>query len=143
MGSKASWSIEDHTGDIAIGVRAGDLESLFDAATRALFAVILEIDTIEPRERVEVRVEGALDLDDLLVRFLAELLFLHDARDWLFCGAEIDGSVTASSVAATVVGERFDPARHVVARQVKAVTHHGLRLAREGEIWSARIVLDL
>jgi SHS2 domain-containing protein len=132
----------DHTGDIAMLVRAPTLSALYDAATRALFDVILDVRTVEPKDRLEILVEGAVDAEDLLVRYLSELLFLHDTAGWLFRGAEVR-EIRSDGLAAQAVGETFDPARHEIQRQVKAVTYHRLLLSEDREGWSARVVLDL
>jgi SHS2 domain-containing protein len=91
---------------------------------------------------VTVRVEDAADAEDLLVRFLSELLFLHDARGWLFRGAEVL-EIGAARVVAAAAGEPFDPGRHAILRQVKAVTYHHLLLSEDSSGFSARLVLDL
>jgi SHS2 domain-containing protein len=94
------------------------------------------------RHEVAVRVEGAVDAEELLVRYLSELLFLHDARGWLFRGARVE-RITQTEISAVALGEPFDPARHAIDRQVKAVTHHHLLLSQDRDGWSARCVLDL
>ncbi len=140
---EAPWyKLLDHTGDIAILVRAPSLEQLYSAATRALFDVIGDVVRVEPRQAVPVKVTGAVDREDLLVRFLGELLFLHDARDWLFREAKIL-TLTDDTVEAEALGEPFDAERHVIERQVKAVTYHHLLLSEDRDGWSARLVLDL
>ena len=140
---EAPWyRLLEHTGDLAILVRASSLPALYDAATRALFDVILDVRTIEAREVVPVTVEGAMDREDLLVRFLSELLFLHDARDWLFRHADVE-TLEEKKIMARVHGEKFDPDRHTVERQVKAVTYHHLLLSEDPEGWSVRLVLDM
>jgi SHS2 domain-containing protein len=140
---EAPWyRLIDHTGDIALLVRAATLPELYDACTRALFDVILDVRTVEPRETVPVRVSGAVDSEDLLVRYLSELLFLHDARSWLFCRARAI-VLSPGRLEAEVVGEPFDPGRHAIERQVKAVTYHHLLLAEARDGWTARLVLDL
>lgn len=136
------YRILDHTGDLAILVRADTLPDLYDAATYALFDVILDVGAVEARESLPLRIDGAADAEDLLVRFLSELLFLHDARHWLFRGARVR-AIGHDSVDAEVLGERFDPARHRVKRQIKAVTYHALLLSQDAQGWSARVVLDL
>lgn len=140
---EAPWyRLLEHTGDLGFVVRAASLERLFEAAARALFDCILDVRTVRAAERVPVTVRDAVDRDDLLVRFLSELLFLHDARDWVFRGAVVE-SIEGGSVTARAVGERFDPARHAIERQVKAVTYHDLRVAEDRDGWSGRVVLDL
>jgi SHS2 domain-containing protein len=140
---EAPWyRLLDHTGDIAILIGAPTLPGIYDAATRALFDVILDVRSIEPRERVVIRVEGAVDAEDLLVRYLSELLYLHDTADWLFRGAEVV-ELGPGGLLAHALGEAFDPARHEIQREVKAVTYHQLLLSEDREGWSARVVLDL
>ena len=141
-GDSPFYRILDHTGDIALLVQAQTLPALYSAATRALFDVILDVRTVEARERVTVRIEEAADAEDLLVRFLSELLYLHDAKGWLFRGAEVADLGTCRIVAAAE-GEMFDPGRHAILRQVKAVTYHHLLLSEDSGGWSTRIVLDL
>lgn len=141
MTSSRTWF--DHTGDIGFEVRAASRERLHEEAARALFEIIVDdLDTVRPERRVVVEIGEAQDSEDLLVRFLSELLFLHDARGWLFAGAEVL-ALDAHRILAEGLGEPFDPARHRIAREVKAVTYHGLRLGRDGTGWTARIVLDL
>lgn len=141
-GSAGEVELLDHTGDIGFRVRAATLPDLFDAATRALFTVILDVDAVELREAIAVTVAESTDEADLLVRYLSELLFLHDARRWVFRGAR-NVVLRGTGVEAEAVGEPFDPARHAVARQVKAVTYHRARVAREEGGWVAELVLDL
>src|SRR5512138_2098904 len=101
---------------MALLVRAPTLPELYGAAARALFDVILDVRTVRAATSLDVAVEGA-DTEDLLVRFLSELLFLHDARDWLFAGAS-PVEIGPTFVRATLWGESFDPGRHRIERQV-------------------------
>ena len=41
------------------------------------------------------------------------------------------------------VAKRIDRDRHELDHEVKAVTHHGLILRREGEGWLAEVILDI
>ncbi len=143
MSGEAPWyRLLDHTGDIAILIGAPTLSGIYDAATRALFDVILDVRTVEPRERIPIRVERAVDAEDLLVRYLSELLYLHDTARWLFRGAEVI-ELRPGELVAHALGEAFDPSRHEIEREVKAVTYHQLLLSEDREGWSARVVLDL
>lgn len=143
MSPEAPWyRLLDHAGDVALLVRAPTLAALYSAATRALFDVILDVGTVEARDRVEVRIEDAADAEDLLVRYLSELLYLHEAQGWLFREAQVLEAEPLRLVA-EVGGERFDPGRHAIARQVKAVTYHDLRVSEDAQGFTARLVLDL
>jgi SHS2 domain-containing protein len=137
-----SYRLIDHTGDLALLVRAPTLHDLYDVCTRALFDVILDVRTVEARQSHPIRIDGAADAEDLLVRYLSELVFLHDSRGWLFRGARVD-VIERDHLEAEAAGEMFDPARHRIERQVKAVTYHHLLLAEDRDGWTSRLVLDL
>jgi SHS2 domain-containing protein len=142
-GAEPGYRLVDHTGDLALEIWAPDLEGLHDAAARALFESILDLASVLPADRVVLRVAEAADPADRLVRFLSELLFLHETQDWLFCGAQVL-ELSDTALVAEGIGERFDSSRHRIERQVKAVTYHRLRLERvEGGLWRASVVLDL
>jgi SHS2 domain-containing protein len=44
---------------------------------------------------------------------------------------------------ASAWGERIDPARHRLAREVKAITYHGLWLRPQGAGWAAEVIVDV
>ena len=44
---------------------------------------------------------------------------------------------------ADVSGEIFDPARHTIFTEIKAVTFHDLQLERDESGWKAQIIFDL
>jgi SHS2 domain-containing protein len=142
VSGEPSFRLIDHTGDMGFIVRAGTLKDLFDAAVRALFEVILDTRTVERRSLVPVRVAGALDREDLLVRLLSELLFLHDARGFVFRGLSVD-LLEEGRVEGAAIGEAFDPGRHAILRQVKAVTYHHLLVSEDRDGFTARVILDL
>jgi len=48
-----------------------------------------------------------------------------------------------ASLRARIAGERLDPRRHRICREIKAATFHGLKLRRRRGLWSARIIFDL
>lgn len=137
-----SWFQEvDHTGDTGIAVQAPDLTSLFERAAWAMFSVITNPDDVQPRETRKVEVEGT-DLDDLLLRWLSELNFVHLVDHYLFARFEIS-EMTNMRLAATVRGEPIDARRHTVFTEIKAVTYHGLRIEQTGSGWSAQVIFDM
>ena len=113
----------------------------FANAARALFYLIVELETIEPRETVSVQAQGS-DAESVLVNWLGELLFLHDAEGWLFRDFEIvefqDHSVTALAY-----GERFQAGRHQTKALVKAITYHQLALEKTPQGWRAQVYVDI
>ena len=69
----------DHTADVGIMVRAGNLEALFARAAWGMFSVITDMGDVREVERREISLE-AEDQEALLLRWLSELNYLHITR---------------------------------------------------------------
>jgi SHS2 domain-containing protein len=136
-----SYRVLDHTADYMVEVSGRTREELFAEAARAFFDTLTEVGSVRPEEAVEVRVR-ADDEDQLLATWLDELLFLHESEGWLFCDFRFR-RLSERELEAEAWGERFDPARHAIDREIKAVTYHRLGLRREGDLLKTTIVFDL
>ena len=136
------YEIFDHTADLGLRIRADDLPSLFAEAGRALLAAIVEdIDSVRPVQRVELQLE-ADRLDDLLRDWLAELLYRFHAEKLLL--GEFDIELDGTSLQATARGEPIDSARHEIESELKAVTYHGLKVEQlEDGTWLAEVIVDI
>jgi SHS2 domain-containing protein len=96
---------------------------------------------VRPRERRIVRASGE-DLSSLVVAYLGALLLLE--QDDGFVGRTLRVRTIGdppTTVVATVTGERLDGARHVLRKEVKAVTLHQLSVSLDPP--SARAILDI
>lgn len=138
--------IEDAvTSDVSFHAWGASLAELFTAAVAALANVMVaDLATIRPHLKREVEVDAdALDL--LLLRLLEELVFLKDSEGLLMLAevVSVDTSGTRLRARATLAGEGIDRGRHELVADVKAVTLHDLRVAREGDAWHAHVTLDV
>jgi SHS2 domain-containing protein len=124
-----------------VEVWGADFAELAAEAARALFALITDLETVRAENGVSVEVQAESD-EQLLVTWLTELLFLFETELWLFSRFEIE-TVEDGVLKAEAWGERLDPARHPVDREVKAVTYHRLGLEREKDRFRTTIVFDL
>ena len=132
----------DHTGDFGADIVAPSEEEAVAAAARAFLALLTDTpETVAEREARDVRVTG-IDAPATLVALGNELLFLFEVEKFL-CARFAPTAVDDDLIEGTAHGERFDPARHPIARPVKAVTHHEARFEREGDVVRARLVFDL
>lgn len=131
----------DHTADIGLRVRAGDLGSLFAEAGRGLASLLIEnADQVRPQTQHAIELEGT-DTADLLVDWLRELLFLFQAEGWIFI--QFDVEVTENGLRAQARGDKFDPERHQPDFDIKAVTYHHLRLEQDPQGWIAEVIFDI
>jgi SHS2 domain-containing protein len=133
--------ILEHPADIGFEAFGVTCKEAFVNAARALFHLMVDLDSIEPRAEVAVRLEGA-DFPSLLVNWLSELLYLHDAEGWLFSEFEVQ-RLDEHSLVAQVRGERYDRAQHRAKLQVKAITYHQLKLEKTAEGWYAVVYVDI
>ncbi len=132
----------DHTGDIGADLEADEEAALFEASIDALVAVLVEDPSaVEEREVRALEVAGD-DPEAQLVALGNEVLYAFE-MGWLARRVEVD-ALREDGLAATAIGEPFDPARHAIARPIKAVTHHGARVEETAPgRWVGRVVFDL
>src|SRR5579864_4896314 len=131
------FEVFDHTADLGLRIRADDVEALFVDGGRALMSVIVSNpDAVEPREVLEVEVAGH-NLEYLFVDWLDELLYLFESKRFL--AREFEVTVDPDGLEATLRGETYDPARHVLAHEVKAVTYHALTVEETESGWLGEV----
>jgi SHS2 domain-containing protein len=56
---------------------------------------------------------------------------------------EFKVEVSETGLRGEAVGEPWDPSKHRLEHEVKAVTYHGLRVEHDGGEWLAEIILDI
>lgn len=140
--SPGTYHLFDHTADVGIEVTARSRPELFETSAIALFDLITDVRSVEARSEREVAV-SARDTDELLVRWLSELLFLHDAEGEMFSRFVVS-LLTPTHLTARIGGEPFDPSRHPVKTEVKAVTYHQVTVrTRDDGVHEARFVVDV
>jgi SHS2 domain-containing protein len=135
------YEIFEHTADLGIRVRAASLDALLADAGRGLSAVIAG-DLGQFRTGTEERFTVAgPDPTWLLFDWVSELHAAFELRRMLF--AEFTVAVDEQGLVATARGERYDPSRHVLAHEVKAITQHGLDVRRTASGWEATFIVDV
>ena len=139
--AEGGYRILDHTADVGLEARGGDLAELFSNAARGMFAVMASPDTVRPGEEVSVGV-CADDLENLLVNWLSELLYLSASKGMLFSRFDIV-QIDRGQVVGKAFGEPIDQARHELYSEIKAVTYHELKVEKVDGDWMARVLFDI
>jgi SHS2 domain-containing protein len=135
------FRILEHTADVGFEAFGATRAEVFANAARALTDLIVELDTIAPRAEVEVQVAGP-DPESVLVNWLSELLYLHDAEGWLFRDFTVR-HLADNALLAVARGEKFQRSRHQAKLLVKAITYHQLALQETPEGWRAQVYVDI
>lgn len=141
MSSGKKFRFLNHTADLGILVYGEDRKELFTNAAEAFFSIITDLFRVRENTERIVRVESP-HLEDLMVQWLAELLYMHDVDGLLFKKFSID-ELDSGVLKARVRGEPFDESRHVIKTQIKAVTYHQIQVRKEKGTWKARVIFDL
>ena len=125
----------EHTADMGIEANGETLEELFAQAAYGLLEIIAGVPEAVSREEKSVTLKGG-DTEELLVNWLNEILYLFEIQGFFPLDFEVE-EVGWNRLRARVRGEPFDPRRHVVEREVKAVTYHRLRVEKTDGLWHA------
>ena len=133
----------DHTADAKFQAYGRTLEEAFSNAVLAMGSLMWEPGKVEKRARHPVYVEG-LDLEQILVKFLGEVIFLWETRGFLTAAAEdvrIEPAGGGFRLSALFRGDDR-PEKYEVFGDVKAVTYNEMRIER-GSPASVQVVLDI
>jgi len=116
-----AYELIDHTADICIKAYGKDISQAFAHAAQAMFDIITDNSTIDTVGEYTIVLEAS-DLEQLLVDWLSELLFLNSAKNLVFGSFQID--IEGNQLTAHVCGEHYDTSKHGMGVEIKAVTYH-------------------
>ena len=131
----------DHTADVGLTARADTLGELFQALAEGLADVVCPRAEVRPQAETIIALE-AEDIEALAVDFLWKVMDAIQADHQMVAAVEIR-KIDETHVTAALMCEDYDPARHEILTEIKAVTYHELKIAREGNDWTGRVILDL
>jgi SHS2 domain-containing protein len=142
MRGRPAYREIEHTADVGFELVATSRREAFEAAGLALFDLMVDVTTVGASWSGSASADGVPgDDENLMVRWLSELIFLRESEGILVRGIDVvrfDGS----RVEAKLEGERFDPARHAVRTDIKAATYHDLVVRAGEEGFHVRVIFD-
>jgi len=138
----------DHVADTRFIAYGSTLENVFENAASAMFSVIADTETIQPQVEFEIELE-TVGLENLMVDFLSELLFLFDAEETVLKDVKVlkvvleENAGEKLKISAVAAGEPIDSTKHHFKTEVKAVTYNHIRVEKTESGYEAEVVLDL
>jgi len=135
------FQLIDHTADIGIIAYGVDTRQLFTSAAYALVNLIVEPESITERLHICIKV-SAKNSEDLLVAWLNELIYFFDAEHMIFSRFQIR-SITDNQLDVICYGEKIDPLKHRLKRDIKAATYHMLKIDSCADGYKAEIIFDI
>ena len=135
------FQILEHPSDVGIEAYGNSLEELFENAALGLFSLISVPEGIGMGQRLHLGLDS-MDLENLLVRWLNELLYLYDGENFLIARTDVR-SVSQTSLEGFMLGETYNSKKHELKLDVKAVTYHQLQIENISGSWKARFFVDV
>jgi SHS2 domain-containing protein len=146
-----TFEILPHTADVGFRARGASLSDLFETAAQAMFSIEYNTSTVGFELELDVTAD-ADDLEGLLVAWLSELLWIHDAKGFVagdFLIVELGqppmGRVGGAPLMARGVarGREIGDWFEQIGPQIKAVTLHGLEIIERRGNYEATVYLDV
>jgi len=137
------YEVFEHTADIGIKAHGADLGEAFENAALGMFDIISDVDKILTIGEYDVTLSSK-DVEQLLVDWLSELLYIHTVKHVIFSRFEtfIRKEEGQWFLEAKAMGENYDPEKHPYHTEIKAVTHHMLEIMEDNG-YKIRVLFDI
>ncbi|MBN1847269.1 MAG: archease [Deltaproteobacteria bacterium] len=135
------YTLIDHTADLGIIIHGNDLVDLFQNAGEAVLDLMFQHKVLKKSTSMNISISGD-DLEDLMVQWLGEILYLFEGERLVVTGIEIY-PFTGFTLSAKLKTVPFEPESHNILREIKAVTYHQIEVTQRGDQWTARVIFDL
>jgi len=138
------YEIIEHTADVGLKVNGPTLKALFGNAAKGMFEIIggkkgLKSGPRQKKIRIKKRAEG---LEELLVGWLSELLYIFNREEILFSDFKIL-ELDNDGISGEASGEKIDFSKNTLQREIKACTFHGLKIKEHKNGFSCNIIFDV
>ena len=135
------WEHYSHPADMGIRGFGPSREEAFAQAALALTAIITDLQTVEPKQHIEVSCEDQDD-ESLFVSWLNAIIYEMATRHMLFSKFEVN--IESNQLRASAWGEKIDVQKHRPAVEVKAATYTDLKVKQnEDGTWMVQGVVDV
>ena len=135
------YELIDHTADVGVKAKGKTLAECFENAAHGMFDLITDMSEIENTGQYTIELK-ADDLEQLLVDWLSELLFLQSANNLIFGFFKVDLDEKNKILSAKIFGEKFDLSKHKIGVEIKAVTYHMLEVKKKKPFF-VKVLFDI
>ena len=136
-----TYELIEHTADVGIKAYGKNISEAFENAAKGMFDIITDKSEVEAVGEYEIHLE-APDLEQLLVDWLSELLFLNSAKNLVFSFFKVELDEKNNSLSAHVFGEKYTISKHKIGMEIKAVTYHILEV-RNKRPYHVQVLFDI
>ena len=133
------YKLIEHTADVGIKAYGKNISEAFINAAIGMFDIITDNAKIEAVGQYDIQLE-APDLEQLLVDWLSELLFLNSAKNLVFGSFNV--KIDKNRLSAQVFGEEYSKSKHKMGVEIKAVTYHILEVSKKAPYY-VQVLFDV
>ncbi len=135
------FKILNHTADIRAVVYGTSLESLFKNAAELLYC-LMEIKWSPTEEKKDVNIQISADtLEDLMVKFLNELIYYAEVKR--LAGRLLAKNLSVEENNCRIVCKMEGRKIEVLRKEIKAATYHGLKIEEANGVLSVSVIFDV
>lgn len=136
------------TADLAFKAFGKTLEELFQNSALAVTEAMVDPISLKTalNQKIKIPPTGEEKLENLLFDFLSELVYLKDAKQFIFKEYKVNISKQAEEkyfLEAELWGDRINPQKHELRHDVKAVTWYKFKITQEKDKYVSQVVLDI
>lgn len=139
-----NYELIEHTADIGIRVGGANLEELFSHAAEAAFDIIAEekspnhqIAKSPVKNSVKLKADSR---EELFIGWLNELFSLSATKELIFSDFKFK-KIQDNILEAEVIGQNME--NYQVKTEIKAATHHQLKIKEVTGGWQAEVIFDV
>ena len=142
------FKIVDHTADVGIEMWGETPQAILEEAALGMLSLIVNLKTVKHHIEKPLVIE-ADNLEDLLLNWLREILYIQERERFVFSGVSIPTeNISCSkrdnySFTALLRGEKLSFKRHDICMEIKAVTRHQMFFQKKSKLWRAGILFDI
>ena len=139
-----NYELIEHTADVGIRVKAGDLKELFKNSALAMFDIIADQKPKAKNQRPKTQTftvrQKADNLEELFINWLNELLSLSATKEKIFCAFNFK-KLGKYNLEAQLGG--CDIKDYKVNTEIKAATYHSLKLQKTESGYEVEVIFDV
>jgi SHS2 domain-containing protein len=128
------------TADMGMEVTGENMSQIFIESARGMFSLIASPKKFkQKKEKFKVKLKCE-SWEELLFKWLGELLFYYDAYKIYFVDFKIK-KIIPFEIEAEIKGEKIGSKK--IEREIKAVTYHNLEITKKNNKFKAKVLFDL
>ncbi len=130
--------------DICFEAYGKNYDELFEHAALALFEMAVDLTTLLRKEKRIINLTADTP-EHLLYDFLSEILYLKDAEQLIFGGAQVTVTQTDGKfvLCAELIGDWINQNTQHLENDIKAITLHMFSIKKKKNNYVATVVVDI